>query len=104
MWSNTMMNKEARREEKVRKCATEIRAHLPQLESAHMSLVVIAGLAEYLGGTLQLAQEINTCSSAQARVITERVKQIASTDSKPTAPTSERPQSTGDNDDIRNVI
>jgi hypothetical protein len=99
-----MNDKEARREEKVQKCAAEIQAHLPHLEKVHTSLVVIAGLAEYLGDTLHLAQEFNACSAAQARVISERVKQIASTDSKPTAQTSEQPQSTGDNDGVRKVI
>jgi hypothetical protein len=90
-----MMDKEARREEKMQKCAAEIRAQLPQLEKAHTSLVVIAGLAEYLGDALHLAQKFNACSADQARVIVERVTQIASTDSKPTASTNQQPQATG---------
>ena len=76
-----MKARDMRRDEKVRKCFEEFRAQLPRLENVHSPLVVIAGLAEYLGDTLHLAQKLNACSCAQARVISERVRQIASTDS-----------------------
>ena len=89
-----MKTRESRRDEKVQKCSAEIRAHIPQLENVHTPLVVIAGLAEYLGDTLHLAQKLNACSPAQARVISERVRQIASMDLKPTELTNEQPQST----------
>jgi hypothetical protein len=81
-------------EEKVQKCSAEIRAQLPRLENAHTPLVVIAGLAEYLGDTLYLAQKVNACNHAQARVISGRVRQIAATDSKQTVPTNEQPRPT----------
>ena len=89
-----MKSREARQEEKVQKCSAEIRAHLPQLENVHTPLVVIAGLAEYLGDTLYLAQKLNACNPAQARVISERVRQIVSTHLKPTEVTNEQPMST----------
>jgi hypothetical protein len=89
-----MKDREARREEKVRKCFAEIQSQLPRLENVHTPLVVIAGLAEYLGSTLHLAQRLNACNCAQARVISERVRQIASMDSMPTASTSGPSQST----------
>jgi hypothetical protein len=89
-----MKDREARREELVRKCFLEIQAHIPQLENVHTPLVVIAGLAEYLGDTLHLAQQLSAYSPAQARVISERVRQIASADSKLTASTKEQAQST----------
>ena len=73
-----MKDRETRREENVRKCFAEIRAHLPQLENLHTPLVVIAGLAEYLGDTLHLAQRLNACSCVEARGVSERVRQIAS--------------------------
>ena len=90
-----MKSREARRDEKVQRCSAEIRAHFPQLENVHTPLVVIAGLAEYLGDTLYLAQRLSACSLAQARVISERVRQIASMDLKPTELTNEQPTETG---------
>jgi hypothetical protein len=83
-----MKNKDAQREEKVQKCIAEIRARLPQLEDAHSPLVVIAALTEYMGNTLYLAQQLNVCGTSKARTITDRVRQISSTDSIPTAPTN----------------
>lgn len=50
-----MKDRDARREEKVHKCVAEIRTHLHQIESIHTPLVVIAGLAEYLGDTFRQA-------------------------------------------------
>jgi hypothetical protein len=79
-----MKSRKSRQEEKVQKCSAEIRAHLPHLENAHTPLVVIAGLAEYLGDTLYLAQKLNACSHAQARVISGHVRQIAATDARQT--------------------
>jgi hypothetical protein len=83
-----MKNKGARREERVQKCTAEIRARLPQLEDVHSPLVVIVALTEYMGSTLYLAQQLNVCGAAQARSITDRVRQITSTNSIPTAPTN----------------
>jgi hypothetical protein len=87
-----MKDREASREEKVRKCFAEIQSQLPNLESVHTPLVVIAGLAEYLGSTLHLARRLNACSCAQARVISERVRQIASTDLKLAVSTNDQSQ------------
>ena len=89
-----MKSKEARQGEKVQRCLAELRAQLSKVENVHPPLVVIAGLAEYLGDTLLLAQKLNACSPAQARAISERVRQIASTDLKQTELTIEQHQST----------
>lgn len=83
-----MKGREARQEERVRKCVAEIQARITQLEDAHTPFIVTAGLVEYLGDTLNLAQKLNACSCAQARVICERVRQIASTEPKSTPPTN----------------
>jgi len=81
-----MKDREARQEARVRKCVAEIQAQITQLEDEHTPFIVTAGLAEYLGDTLNLAQKLNACSRAQARVICERVREIASTEKKSTPP------------------
>ena len=69
--------KPAEYQEKVKECAAEISAALPDLAARHTALIVIAALTEQVSGALCIGREEKTCSDERARAIIERVRELA---------------------------
>jgi hypothetical protein len=64
-------------QDRVKECAAEISAALPQLADRHTPLIVIAALTEQISGALAIGREEKTCSDERARAIIERVRELA---------------------------
>jgi hypothetical protein len=69
--------KPAEYQQKVKDCAAEIAAALPELADRHTPLIVIAALTEQVGGALAITREEHTCTDERAKAIIERVRELA---------------------------
>jgi hypothetical protein len=55
--------------EDVSACATALNLHLPQLAARHTGLVLMAAMAEHVGGALQILMKSGQCTPEQARTL-----------------------------------
>jgi hypothetical protein len=62
--------------DQIRRCSAELSDRLPRLLERHDPVVVVAALAEHVGGTLFLTQDARICSPETARAIIERLREI----------------------------
>ena len=64
-------------QQRVKECAAEIAAALPDLADRHTPLIVIAALTEQVGGALAITREEQNCTDERAKAIIERVRALA---------------------------
>lgn len=55
--------------EDVSACAEALNKHLPQLAARHTGLVLMAAMAEHVGGALQILMKSGKCTPEQARTL-----------------------------------
>jgi hypothetical protein len=58
-------------------CVDDLNAVLPRLASRYEDLVIIAALAEHVGGALRIFMHAGICSPEQARRVLEHVRDTA---------------------------
>ena len=63
--------------DEIQRCNAELGHRLPGLCSKHRPLVLIAALAEHIGGSLFLTQNEALCTPEAARAVIARVREIA---------------------------
>jgi hypothetical protein len=63
--------------EDVLSCVDDLNAVLPRLASRYEDLVIIAALAEHVGGALRIFMLAGICSPDQARRVLEHVQDTA---------------------------
>jgi len=63
--------------EDVLSCVDDLNAVLPRLAARYEDLVIIAALAEHVGGALRIFMHAGICSSDQARRVLAHVEQTA---------------------------
>lgn len=75
-----MSIQEERFAENVLCCVDDLNAVLPRLATRYEDLVIIAALAEHVGGALRIFTQAGICSREQARRVLEHVADIAFVD------------------------
>ena len=55
--------------EDVSACAAALNEHLPRLAARHTGLVLMAAMAEHVGGALQILMKSGQCTPEQARTL-----------------------------------
>jgi len=63
--------------EDVLSCVDDLNAVLPRLAARYEDLVIIAALAEHVGGALRIFMHAGICSPDQARRVLDHVHQTA---------------------------
>lgn len=72
-----MSTVEERFAEDVLSCVDDLNRILPRLASRYEDLVIIAALAEHVGGALRIFIQAGICSAEQARRVLEHVEDTA---------------------------
>jgi hypothetical protein len=55
--------------EDVSACVAALNEHLPRLATRHTGLVLMAAMAEHVGGALQILMKSGQCTPEQARIL-----------------------------------
>jgi hypothetical protein len=72
-----MMTAEEKFAEDVLSCVDDLNAVLPRLAARYEDLVIIAALAEHVGGALRIFMRAGICSADQARRVLAHVQETA---------------------------
>jgi hypothetical protein len=72
-----MSTVEERFAENVLSCVDDLNAVLPRLAARYDDLVIIAALAEHVGGALRIFMQAGICTPEQARRVLEHVEDTA---------------------------
>jgi hypothetical protein len=72
-----MSTVEERFAENVLSCVDDLNAVLPRLAARYEDLVIIAALAEHVGGALRIFMQAGICTPEQARRVLEHVEDTA---------------------------
>jgi hypothetical protein len=72
-----MSSVEERFAENVLSCVDDLNAVLPRLATRYEDLVIIAALAEHVGGALRIFMQAGICSADQARRVLAHVEDTA---------------------------
>jgi hypothetical protein len=72
-----MSTVEQRFAEDVLSCVDDLNSVLPQLAARYEDLVIVAALAEHVGGALRIFIEAGICSADQARRVLAHVEDTA---------------------------
>lgn len=72
-----MLKAEEKFAEDVLACVDDLNAVLPRLASRYEDLVIIAALAEHVGGALRIFMRAGICNPEQARRVLEHLEDTA---------------------------
>jgi aminoglycoside phosphotransferase (APT) family kinase protein len=72
-----MPTSEERFAENVLSCVDDLNAVLPRLAARYEDLVIVAALAEHVGGALRIFMHAGICSPEQARRVLSHVRDTA---------------------------
>jgi hypothetical protein len=72
-----MSNAEEKFAEDVLACVDELNAVLPRLASRYEDLVIVAALAEHVGGALRIFMRAGICNPQQARRVLAHLEEAA---------------------------
>ena len=62
--------------ENVSACVEALNNHLPQLAARHTGLVLMAAMAEHVGGALQILMLSGKCTPEQARTLLAELERV----------------------------
>jgi hypothetical protein len=65
--------------EEVSACVVALNEHLPQLAARHTGLVLMAAMAEHVGGALQILMKSGRCTPDQARTLLAELETLVFT-------------------------
>jgi hypothetical protein len=57
-------------------CVQALNNHLPQLATRHTGLVLMAAMAEHVGGALQILMQSGRCTPGQARTLLAELETV----------------------------